>query len=797
MRRTVNLRRLVRAAFSGIAALLVVYLALLALWPTLSDSLPAALRWFGRPASGATIGITLVVLTVACALNFRSPGLDLKGVPVKIIAGLIATTLVLGLSSYGPCHDERHPAFFSALASTFSLFRGFIRQDVSVNGGLCPMPTPVALEVARLSALATIFVGVVGAAVVLFRAQADRLRAGLARSVTAVVGLDDDALAMVGALARTSADRRGTLVVITTTEEKVSASECRSRGASVVTVDFKRPETFESLRLWRRLKRLYLLSPDPSTNLLRLGLIDPLSGSGEKGRLPLTVRIDDPWQAEAWRSQHFGGSDTRWAADAVSKYEVTARRLLDQIIATKTVTRIVVCGTSPLTLALCADMSQRRVERDYYAATEAPALPTLTLVARNAEEYQQDHEFHQRQRRLTADQPPIAVIPETPSVRVLTELISGAEDVDDQATGTAVIFVDAGPGSGIDTTTGTRLAARFPAMPVYAWDPISRVSEERLPIVGQLITYRLAMDVPTGQAHDAWERAAMLIHDRYVADTGRDTRATWPWVQLDGFYRGSNRRQVRNALWMVEQIGGHTWNSWDGPALAAPSAPEPAGLEPLERLSRLGFSPEAAMAMARAEHEDWCRFYRKEGWRYGPARDDDRKIHDKLVDWPTIEADPVLLRTALNSLAATLQSLRELGYRSRPTWTEFDRVGTVIAEQRPAAWTWTTRSGDTLRAGAGDWAVRDPDGDSWSVRDDIFRATYEQVDGQHWRRRGAVLARPARTAEIIDTLEGPATAADGDWVVQGVRGEQWPVPADQFARRYRRAGSPSDSRSPR
>jgi hypothetical protein len=41
MRRTVASSRVIRAVFSGIAALLVVYLALLALWPTLADSLPA------------------------------------------------------------------------------------------------------------------------------------------------------------------------------------------------------------------------------------------------------------------------------------------------------------------------------------------------------------------------------------------------------------------------------------------------------------------------------------------------------------------------------------------------------------------------------------------------------------------------------------------------------------------------------------------------------------------------------------------------------------------------------------
>jgi len=54
MRRTVASSRVIRAVFSGIAALLVVYLALLALWPTLADSLPAALRFTirGRRIAG-------------------------------------------------------------------------------------------------------------------------------------------------------------------------------------------------------------------------------------------------------------------------------------------------------------------------------------------------------------------------------------------------------------------------------------------------------------------------------------------------------------------------------------------------------------------------------------------------------------------------------------------------------------------------------------------------------------------------------------------------------------------------
>ncbi len=88
-----------------------------------------------------------------------------------------------------------------------------------------------------------------------------------------------------------------------------------------------------------------------------------------------------------------------------------------------------------------------------------------------------------------------------------------------------------------------------------------------------------------------------------------------------------------------------------------------------------------------------------------------------------------------------------------------------------------------MRADAGDWAVRE-DGKTWSVRDDIFRDTYEPAGDGQWQRKGRVQARPAYPGETVNTLEGPAAAAEGDWVVRGSTGEQWPVPGEEFARRY-------------
>ena len=229
--------------------------------------------------------------------------------------------------------------------------------------------------------------------------------------------------------------------------------------------------------------------------------------------------------------------------------------------------------------------------------------------------------------------------------------------------------------------------------------------------------------------------------------------AAMPWAELNEFYRGSNRRQVRNALWMVEQIAGHTWNTWGSPP-AQLSGRDMAGLPPLEQLALMGFDHNSAMSMARAEHEDWCRYYRRNGWKYGAPRDDSRKIHDKLVDWSVVESTPDLLNAAVRSLAGTLWSLRQLGFRSRPLWQSFTRVGTVTAEQRSTPWTWTSDSGHTMRADAGDWAVQE-DGKIWSVRDDIFRDTYEPADDGRWHRKGRVQARPAHAGRDRQHPGGP------------------------------------------
>ena len=128
----------------------------------------------------------------------------------------------------------------------------------------------------------------------------------------------------------------------------------------------------------------------------------------------------------------------------------------------------------------------------------------------------------------------------------------------------------------------------------------------------------------------------MRIHERYSAGSDRKQPPRKPWPELDDFYRRANLRQVQNALRIVEQNAGHTWNTLgvplDPPLL--PKVPENASGEQLVDLfGKLGFTEEAVWEMLQAEFEDWSDFYKKHGWGYGTKRDYENKKHEKLVSW--------------------------------------------------------------------------------------------------------------------------------------------------------------------
>jgi hypothetical protein len=84
------------------------------------------------------------------------------------------------------------------------------------------------------------------------------------------------------------------------------------------------------------------------------------------------------------------------------------------------------------------------------------------------------------------------------------------------------------------------------------------------------------------------------------------------------------------------------------------------------------------------------------------------------------------------------------------------------------------------------YIVTPKDGGVSVVRRDIFEQTYRERILGGYEKRPDVLYRyftldyPA----MVETPEGPQRAEAGDWIMQGVVGELWPVSAAEAERKY-------------
>jgi len=97
-----------------------------------------------------------------------------------------------------------------------------------------------------------------------------------------------------------------------------------------------------------------------------------------------------------------------------------------------------------------------------------------------------------------------------------------------------------------------------------------------------------------------------------------------------------------------------------------------------------------------------------------------------------------------------------------------------------------TEAGNMRARGGADYVVATRDNSRVIVRGDIFERSYEPLGGGLYRKRDDIvlraltLTRPA----IVHTLEGPQEAQAGDWLMLGIAGEIWPVPAAEAREKY-------------
>lgn len=118
----------------------------------------------------------------------------------------------------------------------------------------------------------------------------------------------------------------------------------------------------------------------------------------------------------------------------------------------------------------------------------------------------------------------------------------------------------------------------------------------------------------------------------------------------------------------------------------------------------------------------------------------------------------------------------------------------VVAKPQPAVRARMAEANADIRTGHGvlravrgrDYIVEYDGGDHAVVRADIFEKTYEPLGGGLYRKRTDVLLRYFTLTRrvVVETLEGPQTAEPGDWIMQGVEGELWPVSPEKGAEKY-------------
>ncbi|WP_342001774.1 hypothetical protein MRBLWH7_002042 [Microbacterium sp. LWH7-1.2] len=372
-------------------AVLAVLLAVAALRPDHPLAEPLAEFWDPQSWQIVTLSIVWDGLLSAFILVGRRPRQSARPLLALVLMGAVAVGL--GFTAYLPCTGDGVP-FWTPLSWGLAVFVGSAGDPFGATAG-CPDQAPLALLVARYLAVATVGLGFVAAASVLFRSQLDVLRMRRSRSRIVIDGPLDVTLRAATRI-RDRVGRR-TLIVVRADASDPPPPAHRQQG--IVLLRWPDPVDAAlrafSLRRGRvALTALYLLGPEASVNLTRFEhLADGLAAASAAPRdIRAVVRIDDVWVAEYWRRQNVDRPG--WALDAISVFEATAERLVARWMHDGH-DRVAVHGDPDLVLAIAAEVAQRAREREA-SRVPGPPPPQIVIVGTDAATLRRQHELHQR-----------------------------------------------------------------------------------------------------------------------------------------------------------------------------------------------------------------------------------------------------------------------------------------------------------------------------------------------------------------------------------------------------------------
>ena len=756
------------------------------------------------------------------------------------ISATAVLTLLLGGVSYAPC--TAGSSVMAYLSWVLGLFGGQVEDTViGPDAAICTGPYPLALQVARLLGLGTLFIGALTTLAALSARQSDRWRLRWAHDLDLVVGVTEATLALVRALVderrrlprraewfratwperlRSLTPRGSGVAVLHPNADDPRLGEAREAGAIIAIGDPADPVLLRDALLSPRghvgVRRLFAVGPSQQVNIevveaAQQVLAGRVAGGADWVASEVVPRLvagfDDPREARDWRLAHL---DTPGCfVDALTVDGRLARELVNRLAAER-VGQLLLVGDSALTIAVLDEVAlQRAFRHERATAAGLPpdwSLDEIQVVAPTADRVLGEWLRHRA---------PGAVHPPGLRVSAATDGWEVAADGLAPDAGPAAAIVT-GPPSPEVLAQAMRVARMHPRLLVFCPD-VAAQGVVAAGIAGHNpVRYGPTFLQAGGVPEDSWTVLARQQHETYRAqDTspldGRAARRPWgqptdaPGDRLPEFFREDNLRQQRHVLQLVRD--------WDGPWVPVTS---PDAADWLGRPGALAIATE----IARREHERWCLLRERHGWRcpgtespvgetpgQRKLRWERMRLNSNLIDWETGQprggastrpkgeagaAAEALRRGNVEAVARIVCRLYALGLipeRSTTAGAVFGRTGEVRAIRLDQDRSWTTTTGSVMRGHAGDWLVTGTDGVLRTVAAVEFAQLYRLVAGDRYRRVGTVTARQAVAREAVATLEGEAVAEPGDWVVTDPRGNSWPVPDAEFRTSYRREDS--------
>jgi voltage-gated potassium channel Kch len=572
-----------------------------------------------------------------------------RAIRAPLLLGIAVMSLVLGTIGYLQLTSVTPPyGFLDALYRSITLF---------AFGGTAPPPIPVTLHIARITAPILTGYAALGTVLALTRAQARVLGIRLfIRNHVIICGLGETG----GRLAAALVDQVPVVVIESNPSARQTAG-ARLRGISVLGGDASDPALLRQAGI-ERARTVVIACGSAAVNVdVAAAASRALTDQPRRRTLRVFAQLNnlDLWTSLAAEGSTVAAHRPDFRLQFFNVMSIGGQLLVEREppFASGRIEQahVLLVGLNEVGEQLVLALARMTAaERD----DDATKLP-LTLSGANAD----------------ADLETLLMrYPTLPDYLSLTTRRLAIDSAQFQA-GAAMLGVDGRPDvtrayvALDDETDALQAALALHSVPGTISVPVTVVVADATAGVAEILGSdrgRLAQITAFGVISETTSRRLLLLgvnetvaraqHAQWLRNMERTAGAAAagnpnfkPWEELSDEQKEFNRRFADDINAKLDRIG----------AIVVPMPlPESAG-------DRFEFSAAELELLARDEHERWMDQRRRDGWTYGPQRDDARKLHDALK--PYDELDQATRDKDHDAIAQIPVTLAAAGFAIRRT----------------------------------------------------------------------------------------------------------------------------------